>query len=185
MKNTWRTPVPCCKGTVSGWTPQAGGVETRMYKRQGLRVWDRKDLFTLEIGTTESQIDMGERLSHEQMGKHRNDPAPMAAGQSTQGPWAHLSGQPSQLLRLLGSVTASVTRPPFRILTTPAAPLEGPPLGSPLPPLLLPKGVRRPRACPLQHRHGCRYLEAQHCHPTSHCVLPVPSPLSADKTRTP
>lgn len=104
--------------------PTAGGVETRMYKRQGLRVWDRKDLFTLEIGTTESQIDMGERLSHEQMGKHRNDPAPMAAGQSTQGPWAHLSGQPSQLLRLLGSVTASVTRPPFRILTTPAPPLR-------------------------------------------------------------
>lgn len=36
-----------------------GGVETRKYKRQGLYVWDRRDLFTLEIVTTESQIDTG------------------------------------------------------------------------------------------------------------------------------
>lgn len=48
-----RTRVP------SGWITHAGGVEIRMYKRQGLCVWDRRDLFTLEIVTTESQIDMG------------------------------------------------------------------------------------------------------------------------------
>lgn len=62
------------------------------------------------------------------MGKHRNVPAPMVAEQSTQGPWAHLPGQPSQLLQLVGSVRASVTRPPFRILTTPAPP-RGPSTG--------------------------------------------------------
>ena len=81
------------------------------------------------------------------MGKHRNVPAPMAAEQSTQGLWTHLSERPSQLLWLVGPISRQLTRPPFRTLTAPAPP-QGPSTGSPLPPLLLAKGVKETQSLP-------------------------------------